>query len=74
MSRPNNRWTQISGGGETIQTLDARSDYAAFYFVTPWTTSGSFTFMPVVYNDTSALVNIAAILRTSPACPASTKT
>lgn len=54
----NNRWTQISGG-EAIQTLDARSDYAAFYFVTPWTSSSTFTFMPVVYDDTSALANIA---------------
>jgi V8-like Glu-specific endopeptidase len=47
----NNRWTQISGG-QTIQILDARSDYAAFYFVQPW--EGVSTFMPIVYADTTA--------------------
>jgi len=66
----NNRWTQISGGGETIQTLDARSDYAAFYFVTPWNHDrAGFTFMPVVYNDPSALVNIAGYPSDVPGVP-----
>ncbi len=52
----NGRWTQISGG-QTIQTPDARSDYAAYYFVAPWTIS---TFMPVVYADTNdGVVNTA---------------
>jgi len=46
----NNRWTQISGG-QTIQTLDSRSDYAAFYFISPWSVSG--TYMPILYGDAS---------------------
>ena len=46
----NNRWTQISGGSQIILT-DARSDYAAVYFSTPWTFTN--TFMPIQYNDSS---------------------
>ncbi len=47
----NNRWTQISGG-DKILTVDARSDYAALYFSTPWTFTS--TFMPVQYDDTQS--------------------
>jgi len=47
----NNRWTQVSGG-QTIQTLDTRSDYAAYYFITPWNLASSY--MPIVYGDTTS--------------------
>ncbi len=53
----NSRWTQVSGG-ETIQTIDSRSDFGAYYFVTPWTHAT--TFMPIVYGDTTdGIVNVA---------------
>jgi V8-like Glu-specific endopeptidase len=53
----NNRWTQLSGA-QVVQTLDSRSDYAAFYFVQPWTYAD--TFMPVVFDDaTVGIVNTA---------------
>jgi len=53
----NGRWTQISGG-QTIQTLDARSDYAALYFIAPWTLAT--TYMPVLYGHTaSSNMNVA---------------
>ena len=53
----NSRWTQVSGG-ETVQTIDSRSDFGAYYFATPWTFTN--TFMPIVYGDTTEGVANAA--------------
>jgi V8-like Glu-specific endopeptidase len=53
----NGRWTQVSGG-QTLQTLDSRSDYAAYYFIQPWTHTT--TFMPMVYGEgQEAIINTA---------------
>jgi V8-like Glu-specific endopeptidase len=52
----NARWTQISGGSKIIPT-DARYDYGAVYFSTPWTYTS--TFAPIVYAHTgSYAINI----------------
>jgi len=47
----NPRWTQISGG-TTINVFDARYDYGAVYFNTPW--SYTTTFAPMIYGTTFA--------------------
>ena len=53
----NSRWTQVSGG-ETVQTIDSRSDFAAYYFANPWSFTN--TFMPIIYGDTTeGVVNAA---------------
>lgn len=52
----NPRWTQISGGS-TINIFDARYDYGAIYFSTPW--NYTTTFAPMIYGTTyGAALNV----------------